>query len=1213
MGSDYLRYPHIHGNRVAFVAENDVWVAPLDGGRAWRISALQLPARNPRFSPDGSTIAWTVVQGGAPEVVAADVEGGNFRRLTFWGHQSTRVKGFTSEGDVLATSAFRQEDSRLSWAYRVPLDGTVSSVVPLGPVDTVVEGPALGDEKPVVIGSVLTREPAWWKRYRGGTAGKLWMDSDGRGDFVRFLPELDGNLSDPMWIAGRVAFLSDHEGHGNLYSADRNGGDLRRHTDHDQFYARHASTDGTRIAFESAGELWYLPALDADAIRLSVTLGSASTTRRPQPLAVERHLAAAVPTSDGSASIVEAHGTLHWLTHKDGPSRVVEATPGVRARLGRPIDRSRVAYIADVDGEEALYVRDVFAPADGEATADQSELTGRSEHAGSQHVGPGRNGAELNGSESDSDGVQVLPAPVSALSLSDGPHRPYDDGASGGASDEASDTAPGGGDAGSRARLEQPDDGASGPEAALVDAQSALPRSSLQRFTFEGRFRASAVAVSPDGSRIAVPSETGSLELLTVATGESRRVVSTEHGVIEAVTFSHDSAWLAWAEPMAQEGARSRIRLASASAPDEIIDVTDGRFRDWSPTFSRDGKYLAFLSDRSFDPVYDTHRFDLSFPASTKPHLVALAAGTPSPFGPRAALTGGDTDRNDGRGSSGAPGAPGAAGSAGSEGRDGEEAPATVVVDPELIMARTIAVPVAQGTYDDLRAVDGALLWTAGDIGGVTGEGRASSSDGEPARRLERFDLERRRVEVLAADIDAYEVSRDGATAVHMSSGKVTAIPTDGATDTDSPKRVEVGLQRIRVSLDPVRVWRQAFEEAWRLQRDFYWTEDMAGVDWHGVRERYLPLVDRLGSHDDLVDVLWELHGELGTSHAYVAPALVGEAGGHQGFLGAEFAPARDGWAVTRIFEAESSDPLAASPLSAPGVAVRAGDVIEAIDGVPVPARFGPSVLLTGAAGMAVELTVRPGDGAERRRVAVVPLRSEERLRYQNWVAANRAIVQRASDGRFGYLHIPDMVANGWGQLHRDLDRETTRDALVIDVRRNRGGHTSQLVAELIGRRVTAWSMPRGETPGTYPAHAPRGPVVVLTDEFAGSDGDIITQVVKLRGIGPVIGTRTWGGVIGIDGRFKLADGTGVNQPRYGFHVTGGVGWSIENYGVDPDIEVPFPPHAYAAGEDPQLEHGVGILREMLAEIPTDIPPLKEGYPSRKPGSLPPRPQDLGD
>ena len=208
--SHYLRYPHLSGDLLTFAAENDVWVVPVSGGRAWRISSLQQPVRNPRFSPDGSTIAWTVVQGAAPEVVAADVNGGNFRRLTYWGHQSTRVKGFTADGQVIATSAFRHEDPRHTWAYTLPVDGSPGNVVPYGPLDAIVHGEAVGDERPVVISSVMTREQAWWKRYRGGTAGKLWIDPDGSGDFRRFLPELNGNLADPMWVGGRLAFLSDH-------------------------------------------------------------------------------------------------------------------------------------------------------------------------------------------------------------------------------------------------------------------------------------------------------------------------------------------------------------------------------------------------------------------------------------------------------------------------------------------------------------------------------------------------------------------------------------------------------------------------------------------------------------------------------------------------------------------------------------------------------------------------------------------------------------------------------------------------------------------------------------------------------------------------------------------------------------------------------------------------------------------------------------------
>ena len=245
--------------------------------------------------------------------------------------------------------------------------------------------------------------------------------------------------------------------------------------------------------------------------------------------------------------------------------------------------------------------------------------------------------------------------------------------------------------------------------------------------------------------------------------------------------------------------------------------------------------------------------------------------------------------------------------------------------------------------------------------------------------------------------------------------------------------------------------------------------------------------MDRLGSHDDLVDLLWELHGELGTSHAYVRPAAVTENGSNgQGRLGADLAFTAAGWEITRILAGESSDPLATSPLTRPGADAKAGDILLAIDGVPLSESLTPAMQLVGAAGRAVELTLRNGAGARRRQQAPSAASPSCRSRTRNGSATrngwprNRRTVREASGGTFGYLHIPDMMANGWAQLHRDLDTETALDGLIVDVRRNRGGHTSQLVAELIGRKVTGWSMPRGEKPRTYPHHAPRGPVIIL-------------------------------------------------------------------------------------------------------------------------------------
>jgi len=244
----------------------------------------------------------------------------------------------------------------------------------------------------------------------------------------------------------------------------------------------------------------------------------------------------------------------------------------------------------------------------------------------------------------------------------------------------------------------------------------------------------------------------------------------------------------------------------------------------------------------------------------------------------------------------------------------------------------------------------------------------------------------------------------------------------------------------------------------------------------------------------------------------------------------------------------------------------------------------------------------------ETRRVVIVPLYDDRRLRYQDWVAGRRAFVRTRSDGRVGYLHVPDMMGEGWAHLHRDLRAEMSRDALIVDVRGNRGGHTSQLIIEKLARRIIGWKIPRHLRPYSYPQEARRGPMVALTDEFAGSDGDIVTAAIKSLGLGPVIGARTWGGVVGIDGHgHGLVDGTRITIPRYASWFNE-FGWSVENYGVDPDTEVLISPDDWAVGHDPQLEVAVDRALALLEENPRPPLPDPASGPVKRRPSLPPRP-----
>jgi tricorn protease len=888
--------------------------------------------------------------------------------------------------------------------------------------------------------------------------------------FTRILSGLDGQLASPMLIGGRLFFLSDYEGTGNIYSCALDGAQLTRHTDHDGMYARNPSTDGHRIVYHVAGDVWMLDGPDAPSPRkLQITLGSPSAARAPRLVTAADHLGELDCDQTGQASVVEVRGTVHWLTHQDGPARALHVDPEARARLPRVLgETGSVLWVTDAAGPDALEIASVTG---GTPTVRLAE-------------------------------------------------------------------------------------GAIGTVLSL--------------------------AAAPDGTAVAAAAHDGRLLLVHIASGQVTELAASDDGEVAGLAWSPDSAWLAWSQP----GPRplSRIRMARI-ADHSVIEITDGRFADTDPVFTADGLYLAFLSVRSFDPVYDAQSFDLSFPFGSRPYLVSLAAHTRSPFGP--VLLGRPLD--------------------GESHDDHDENTAETVVDVDGLVDRVVPVPVIEARYSGLRAVKGGLAWRRAPLTGVLGESRADLDDDAPRPALERFDLRKREVTEIVHEIDWFDVSGDGTRFVISDRDELQVMPSNGKRD-DPAETVTVNTSRARYLADPSALWRHAYGEAGRIIRRDFWVADMSGVDWDGVLAGYRPLLDRIRGAADFADLLWEVLGETGTSHSYVQLAAAGAPKQPPvGQLGADLSVDAAGrWIVDRVLPGESSDPRARSPLAAPGVAIGPGDELLAVDGQPVDPVRGPWPLLVGAAGQPVELTVKPASG-EPRRVVVVPLRSERRLRYQDWVAGRRTLVRELSQGRLGYLHIPDMMGEGWAHFHRDMRTEMSRDGLIFDVRGNSGGHISQLVVEKLARRVIAWGLGRWLRPETYPLEARRGPLVTVADEFAGSDGDIVTAAIRLLGLGPVVGTRTWGGVIGIEGYQALVDGTSITVPRYAFSFLD-FGWDVENYGVDPDVEVLNTPDDWAAGRDPQLETAVQLALEALDKQPPPVPPDPATGPVKARPPLPPRP-----
>jgi tricorn protease len=1197
----YLRYPTVRGEQLAFVAENDVWLGSVDGGRAWRLTADRAPVAWAKLSPDGALVAYTSGRDGGAEVWVVPTAGGAPQRLTWWGDDRTRVLGWLPDGQVLAITTAGEPFGSRTTAYAVPLDGSPAQRLPWGPVTAASSGPG---------GTVLgvhqsRRSAASWKRYRGGEAGKIWIDRGDTGTFERLLPELTAQLEDPAWVGDRVAFLSDHQGWGNLYSVTPEGGDLRRHTDHGAGYARAASTDGARVVYQHLGELWLVSDLAAGAEprQLEVVLAGPRTARAEWALDPRDGLGDYAPDRVGRASVVEVRGTVHWLTHADGPVRALSVTPGVRGRLPQVLtgaDGTRAAWVTDADGDDAIEIVPVQG---GESVRYAGGALGRvlelaaapdghslavSTHDGRVLVVAAADGAvrEVDRSaHGEARGLTYSPdshwlawshagtPPLRQIRLANlaalpgGLPGPDEVPAAAGAADGTTDVLAAAGDAAGG--------GATNGDATNGDAAAggaAAGGAAAGGAAGGGAAGGDAAGGDAAGGDAAAGDAAG-------AAGGAGELDRTAGAAVSSADVSEDGSVSAGVdEPDETDGETGPL----------VVDATPLRFTDTEPVFTLDGKHLAFLSARTFDPVYDEHVFDLSFPAAIRPYLLPLAATTPSPFDPerqgRPAPAGDDSDGH------------------------GDDALPVVTVDVEGLHQRTVPLPVPAGRYAGLLAARDGLLWLQQPLVGVLGD--AQAEDDQSRSKLLRYDLRKRRQLTLADTVDAIAATGDGRWVVLRDGASLRLVPADRrvepSDDSAGESTVDINLDRIRVRVDPTAEWRQMFDEAGRLMRDHFWVADFAGVDWAGVLARYRPLVDRIGSRDDLSELFWEVQGELGSSHAYeTPPASHVDSARRVGFLGADLVRDTDGnWTVARIVPGEPSAPAARSPLLAPGVAMRAGDLILAVDGRPVDPLTGPGPLLVGSAHVPVELAVSR-DG-ETWPVVVQPLPDERALRYHDWVAGRRAAVHAATDGRVGYLHVPDMMGNGWAQLHRDLHLEVAREALVVDVRDNGGGHVSELVIEKLSRSVQGWDTIRHTGPVSYPSNSPRGPLVAVCNEFAGSDGDIVMAVFAQRGLGPIVGTRTWGGVIGIDGRYRLVDGTSVTQPRYSFWFVD-AGWNVENHGVTPDVEVPIPPHAWAAGEDPQLDTAIRLALEALTEHPAAQPPDPATRPSRAAPTLPPR------
>jgi len=697
-----------------------------------------------------------------------------------------------------------------------------------------------------------------------------------------------------------------------------------------------------------------------------------------------------------------------------------------------------------------------------------------------------------------------------------------------------------------------------------------------------------APAWSPDGKRIAWGDHTYRLHVTEPASGSTTTLPDASEFEIRDYAWSPDSRYLGYT--IALENGFNQVRLWDGRTG-KTHAASDPAVNSHSPAWDPDGKLLYLLSDRFINPYLD--RFEARFivTRATLPCVLGLRRDGKLPFGARSDTDPPAEDDEDGDGEKRGKDKDGGQGK-----KEKDKAPEPITIDFEGLAERIVQVPVPPGNYVGLAAVEGKLHFARVEDRGLMPPDEKDDDDAPPVDLL-TFDIEDEELHTLARGITGYDVSLDRKVLVYRTKDgfvRVKAGATDAPKD-DELEQAKVDLGGWSLAVNPRDEWKQMLREAWRLQRDFFYDPAMHGVDWDGVWAQYGPLADRLSSRDDLEDLLGELLGELSAGHAYHAPGDVrrGKRVG-TGLLAADLVhdPATGFWRIEKIHAGDVPLDGWTSPLARADLGVEPGQWLVAIDGRPLERGQDYLKRLANRAGQEVELSINAAPRLEgARRIVVKPVASDTRIRYASWVREKRADVDARSNGQIGYIHLYDMSGLGLRQFARDFPPQWTKRGLIIDDRWNHGGFVAPMILAHLDRKVLAVGNTRYSR-GVYtiPDRASRRHLSALINRQGGSDCETLAQGFKDFGLGPVIGTRTWGGWIGIRGDKPLRDGGMTTQPEWGGWDLAGKTWLVEGHGVDPDVELDLGPDGLIHDHDVQLDYAIEELLGRIAQDPRDLP-----------------------
>ena len=676
---------------------------------------------------------------------------------------------------------------------------------------------------------------------------------------------------------------------------------------------------------------------------------------------------------------------------------------------------------------------------------------------------------------------------------------------------------------------------------------------------------------SPDSKKLLWSDRMFRLRYVDIEKKQVVEVAKSKYWEIRDYTWSPDSSWVAYSDQA--ENGLEKISIYNLNSR-ETVEVTDGWYSSYSPCFSTDGKYLFFVSDRDFNPVYSRTEWNHAYLNMSRIYLVTLTGEAKSPFEPKSdevKVTAAEASKT---------------------GKVKEDKPAvakptegklTVRLDKEGIKDRIVALPVEVSGYFGLTSAGDKLYYL-------------KRSFGDRQTSLKVYDLNKLEEKDLGA-VNGYVISADQKKML-VQQGRDFAIIDLPA----GPIKIEdkLNLSGLEVWLDRKAEWAQIFDECWRQMKDFFYAPNMHGVDWEKVKARYEPLAKAVNHRADLTYVIGEMIGELNCGHTYVGGGDLPRVERiNVGRLGAKLERDKSGYyLIKKILAGQNWDRNLRSPLTEVGIEVREGEFIIAVNGRPVNQVKDIYELLVNTAGKQVTLKVnsQPSEKGARE-VVIVPVETENSLYYYNWVKKNMDYVARATGGRVAYIHVPDMGVTGLNEFVKHFYPQVDRKALIIDVRGNGGGNVSPMLIERLSRQAVMMDIARGSVPRPDPEALILGPRVCLINEFSASDGDIFPYRFKRMQLGKLIGKRTWGGVVGIRGTLPLVDGGYLNKPEFATYSLEGE-WIIEGEGVEPDIFVDNDPAKEYEGIDEQLNRAIELILEELKTKEPKLPPVPP-YPKK--------------